>query len=555
MLLAALLGLGVAHAAEEDSTQVKGLRMSARYGFPQRVGRGYWPLNVTVDNTASDAQDLEIRVTPLYGWGQEGTWQELHLEPGEHVELEFMLPAWLDYPGNVTVSALRDDVSIASLHNMGPDESIGWDELAYIVVSQNEGDLTREEQWRDAFGMSVYGGGVITAHDDLPSEWIAYTCLDAVVIPTSEGLPPEAAMGPILEWLRSGGNVIVTGPGAEQLVDSHPGLSSWAEDRFLHVDLEWDQYAAGKGRLFILEGAKLESWALNGITSSLRDGELQQWSPGTPYYGGPSIYPVIPGIGNIPAVRFSLLMLIVAFTLGPANYLLVRLLKRPSLLLVTTPVLALGSTGVLVGYGITSQGLGVKTASYSYTLLDQRAHRASTSEMRQLFAGRSPGKGLRPGDGTWHFAPERDWNFKYEMQHSDEGRLVSGDMLPVRVAFRTIQLSEGPSRLRVEVDGDQLENGLGVDIESIIVMKDGAFYQALDVGAGQTAQLRPVDRVSLDVANYDIWDSEWDNTYALRPPLRDGTWVAQLPRSPFIDHDGLEPKELAGHHVVVGVME
>jgi hypothetical protein len=64
-----------------------------------------------------------------------------------------------------------------------------------------------------------------------------------------------------------------------------------------------------------------------------------------------------------------------------------------------------------------------------------------------------------------------------------------------------------------------------------------------------------VDRVSLDVANYDIWDSEWDNTYALRPPLRDGTWVAQLPRSPFIDHDGLEPKELAGHHVVVGVME
>lgn len=556
MIAFLLFWLGFAEAAEEDSAQVKGLRLSARYAFPQRVGRGYWPLNIQVHNTSSEEQDLQIRVTPLYGWDQEGTYQDIQLMAGEQRELEFMLPAWLDYPGNVTVTARSDGAELAELYNLGPDESIGWDELAYIVVQPDEGDLTLEAKWQDAFGMGVYGGGVITRFNDLPTEWVAYSCLDVVIIPTDTGLPPESAMGPILEYMRSGGNVMVVGAGATQLVDSHPGLASWAESRFdLQDPAQWTRYQAGKGRLVVWETATLDAWSLNPVIGSLRDGDLQTWSPGTPYYGGPSIYPVIPGIGNIPAVRFSLLMLIVAFTLGPANYLLVRLLKRPSLLLLTTPLLATASTAVLVGYGIASQGLGVKTASWSYTVLDQRIHRASTSEMRQLFAGRSPGKGLRPANGTWHFAPERDWNFKYEMAISDEGRLVSGDMLPVRIAHRTIQLSEGPSRLRVTLDGERIENGLDEEILNILVMKDGAFYQANEIEAGTTATLRPVDRMTLEREHNAIWSSTWDATYADRPVLRDGTYVARLARSPFIDHDGLEPKEIAGHHVVVGVME
>ena len=556
MIAFLIFWLGFAEAAEEDSTQVKGLRMSARYAFPQRLGRGYWPLSVQVHNTSAEDQDLQIRVTPLYAWDEQGTYQDLSLTPGEQRELEFMIPAWLDYPGNVTVSARADGVEVAELYNIGPDESIGWDELAYIVVQADEGDLTLEERWRDAFGISVYGGGVVTRFDDLPTEWIAYSCLDVVILSTEAGLPPESAMGPLLEYLRSGGNVMVLGPGAAQLVESHAGLAAWVEPRFeLQDSSEWTRYQAGKGRLVVWEQATLSSWALNPIIPYLRDGELQTWSPGTPYYGGPSIYPIIPGIGNIPAVRFSLLMLIVAFTLGPANYLLVRLLRRPSLLLLTTPVLATGSTAMLVGYGVASQGLGVKTASWSYTVLDQRIHRASTSTVRQTFAGRSPGKGLRPAEGTWHFAPDRDWNFQYEMVISDEGRLVAGDMLPVRVAHRTIQLSESPSRVRVTVDGDRVENGLGEPIINILVMQDGAFYQATDIEPGATETLRPVDRMTLDQEHDAIWHSTWDATYAERPVLRDGTYVARLERSPFVDHDGLEPQEIAGHHVLVGVME
>ena len=86
-------------------------------------------------------------------------------------------------------------------------------------------------------------------------------------------------------------------------------------------------------------------------------------------------------------------------------------------------------------------------------------------------------------------------------------------------------------------------------------MQDGAFYQATDIEPGATATLRPVDRMTLDQEHDAIWRSTWDATYAERPVLRDGTYVARLARSPFIDHDGLEPKELAGHHVLVGVME
>lgn len=554
MILLGLALIGDAHAVNEDNTQVKGLRMASRYAFPHRVGRGYWPLTVTVDNTSSETQELTLRVTPLYGWGDRGTWQEVELEPGERRELEFMIPAWMDYPGNVTVTAERAGEQ-AQLYNLGPDESIGWDELAYVVVSRSEGDLTLEEKWRDALGMSVYGGGVVTSQDDLPSEWVAYTCLDAVFIPTSEGLPPPEALAPILEWMRSGGNVVIVGPGAQDMALSNPDLAMWMEQRFVVAEREWIRHDAGKGRLFTWEDARLDSWAMNAIATELKDGELQMWSPGTPYYSGPEIYPLIPGVGSIPAVRFSLLMLVVAFALGPLNYLVVRVLKRPSLLLVTTPILAMGSTIMLVGYGISSQGLGVKTASYSLTLLDQRSHRASTSEMRQLFAGRSPGKGLRPGNGTWHFAPDRDWNFKYEMEQSDEGRIISGDMLPVRIATRTISLTEGPSRLRVTLDGGAVQNGLGEEIEHIVVMDGGAFYIAEDIGVGESKPLLPVDRMSLEGSLDRVWTSEWDLRYGSRPLLREGTWQAKIRRSPFIDHDGLESRELAGHHIVMGVME
>ena len=166
MIAFLLFWLGFAEAAEEDSTQVKGLRMSGRYAFPQRLGRGYWPLSVQVHNTSAEDQDLQIRVTPLYAWDEQGTYQELSLTPGERREVEFMIPAWLDYPGNVTVSARADGIEVAELYNIGPDESIGWDELAYIVVQPDEGDLTLEERWRDAFGISVYGGGVVTRFDE-----------------------------------------------------------------------------------------------------------------------------------------------------------------------------------------------------------------------------------------------------------------------------------------------------------------------------------------------------------------------------------------------------
>ncbi len=106
--------------------------------------------------------------------------------------------------------------------------------------------------------------------------------------------------------------------------------------------------------------------------------------------------------------------------------------------------------------------------------------------------------------------------------------------------------------------GDEAANALGADILTAIVRTDEGWFLIEDLEEGDSAVLEPIEDLEPELAM--LWESEmatktpspWPDR-AMDWPV--GTYVARIETSPFLDTEGVEVKEEAGEHWVVGVME
>jgi hypothetical protein len=256
------------------------------------------------------------------------------------------------------------------------------------------------------------------------------------------------------------------------------------------------------------------------------------------------------------------MLVLFALLIGPVNFILVKKLGRPSLLLVSVPAIALITSLGLVAYGVLSQGLDVKVVTRSFTLLDQRLHRASTVELRNLFAGGSPGPGMRPAEGSTCFVNGmHDWRDELLAIDQSDGTLLGADYLPVRRPVSHALLSDGAARGRLEVavDGGELTitNGLGARVETLLLRAaDGGYLrllQPLEDGArARLAPFSPPTDAEFFSAVKAIRAALLGEAEDALPP---GTYLARLEASPFTDDCGLELVTRSGEHHVLGVLE
>jgi hypothetical protein len=281
---------------------------------------------------------------------------------------------------------------------------------------------------------------------------------------------------------------------------------------------------------------------------------------------GLSADPIIPGLEALPLRTFALLLLVFAILIGPINFLFIRSRRRPVLLLVTIPALSAAATVLLLAYGIFFQGLDVKTASISITLLDERAHRSSSLEVRQLFAGLAPDEGLAPGAGTMVCAMTRRDLERARLQlELGDGLLLKGDYLPSRVAIEQTLGCERAERARLGVTlvGERLrvDNNLGADLAEFAVRApDGRLYASNEgLRAGESVELAPAASTlnaeplieSLSTRAMPLSSATPEAPGELLPA---GCYLAALHTSPFRDDCGIETVELAGNHVLFGVL-
>lgn len=309
--------------------------------------------------------------------------------------------------------------------------------------------------------------------NDLPDQWLHYTCLDFVMIPLDDATKlakskPECWQA-LLQWAATGPTLIVTGVGDDFDRLAEVGkLAAFVEEPWRMGDVEehggWiralPEFAAGRVRavdtviqneygtvqpgvapgnpfgnvpvdtskppfaihkhglghvVAMTSSSPLTSpptsmaWLLNQL-------DPRNWMnyqrQGISFTRRNSDFMnfLIEGTGRVPVWSFLVLITGFVVVIGPVNYILLKRWRRLFLLLVTVPLGAAIITFSLFSYALISDGLGVRVRARSFTRLDQRTGMAATWARQSYYAGLAPSGGLRfPPNTAVYPIDERPW--------------------------------------------------------------------------------------------------------------------------------------------------
>ncbi len=312
-------------------------------------------------------------------------------------------------------------------------------------------------------------------------------------------------------------------------------------------------------------------------------------------YGGPcdgSLFAEyrIPGLGDIPARLFFLMILLFAIVVGPVNwYIVARRLRKPLWLLVTVPVAGISLTVMILLYGIFSEGFGIQGSIRSISFLDQREHSVVQEDSRTLYAGMAPGE-LRPKKPLY-FLSKQLLAGRYQVAQAalnldlSQGMKIDGTALPSRLPTAVLTAGKRSARERLRFrrrkDGSFAALAgpglMPVDKEGAILLRDfaGDYYLS-----GRDQVLRPTrftrvvaDRLASKVALEVGKNTRYFPGHGvvrsgsravvqlppavlarLRTGIPAGSYVAIVKRPGFHEDLGLDVEYLREAHIVFGTL-
>ena len=586
--LLALLAFATAVPARSGDVTVlltgADVEVRARSAWPTMLNKGWAPLRLELHNRSSEPARLRLDANADDWTNTRAFRQAFELAPGERVDTELLLPAggqW-ERQWNVRLRSQRgDDLINSSVLAEGGELNY----FAILAVSDVAVSPSTVAQWSEKTSKNVAKRGWVAPgttptpddarigharYEDLARNAGAYTSLDLVVLDARSELPPEASLEPLAAWVRSGGVVLVAGSRGRELALARPSLAPWMEARFRAEHVAGDAQLFGMGLLaFHPADGWFDDADLRDTVYALAREECDM-APRADDTSRTVTKPIeIPGLGQIPHRVFVLLLMLFGVVIGPLNFLWIARKRRPVLLLITIPAIALVTTLALLTYGIYFQGLDVKTASQSMTVLDERLHRSACVERRLLYAGMSPGEGLRPEAGTsvhvhrpsalGAFTPLDRQFLRLEQ---DPALVLGGDYLPTRVPVFHVLQSERAARGRLEVrrvdGGLSVRNGLGARIEALSARDDRGqwFASSGPIDAGASATLTPTEPPSSNALLAEPAELLWKcGRRASEGSIPVASYLARLERSPFRDDCGIETTEIVGDHRVLGVWD
>jgi hypothetical protein len=158
----------------------------------------------------------------------------------------------------------------------------------------------------------------------------------------------------------------------------------------------------------------------------------------------------------VPLQLFVGVILAYVILVGPVAFGVFRRRRTPLMSFVVAPLVGLGLTAAILLWGVFGEGLGIKRSVASVTLLDQGRHEAVTVGIQTLYAGLSPGGGLRPDVGTCVLPVTGEEGRAFLQLDLDAGQRLTSSIVPSRTprSLLTVSRRRVRERLRFQRDGD-----------------------------------------------------------------------------------------------------
>lgn len=430
-----------------------------------------------------------------HGYGRHGYFS-VAAENHERIEPTILPEEWIAYFGVDFVA-----VPLATLQKFTTSERsalIKWVEAGGALIVYNVGDETaRDQTLSDLLGLHQ--------HADVSPEWQPanperrqrITIIDADDY-GSYGVPqPETNAAEVVEKPAD-----FVWPGDAQTFASRNlmlgHIYAFRENPFPGSPHDWDWF---------LKSVPTDdkTWAMRqGINARVGTDEFLQF--------------LIPSVRGVPVMAFLLLITLFTVIIGPLNYIFLWRRRRLYLLVVTIPLIALGTSLALFGYSAIAHGFATKSRSRSVTYVDQQAKTAVTIARTALYAGLAPSNGLTFSADTavmpvW---PEDHQFDSATTDWTDQQNLRKG-WINSRTRTQFLTLAHRDERGRLDVtptsDGLTVTNGFEWDLAALIVSDQaGGEHYGNNIPAGATAELVPI------TTDQRREFSELLRRYPLRPP-------------------------------------
>ena len=369
------------------------------------------------------------------------------------------------------------------------------------------------------------------------TNWLGFSRYDGVIVTDEDirQMPPDVQSA-LWRYVECGGALFVLG---EQELPERWGLKGLLKSELPTDSAGIAVYNVGFGQCIVSLATDtksldqkqwrhvIESWTKTAIP----------WQWDNSVEDANRIFPVVAKLG-IPVRGLFLLMLLFAVAIGPVNLIMLSRRKRRIWLLWTTPVISVITCLGVFAYAIFAEGWKQVVRTEGLTILDERAHRATTIGWTAFYSALTPGTGLRFGYET-ELTPQisaRDTNKVLTVDWTHSQHLGSG-WVTARVPTHFMVRKSETRRERVTIrrDGDarpRIVNGLGADISQFwLAEADGTVYSATDIPAGTEAELgtRPELPIgssteTAEVFQFELWDPSINqelNRGKISPILRD----------------------------------
>jgi len=577
----AMLAVAVPSAREFRSIEVDSLKVTIDSDWAPRAAPGYWPVRFDITNLG------EARVIEIVGSGSRSfraatsgvaiasssIRQQVSLGRGDHVHLTMALPIFGD--SESASFEIREDTHVIQRFNyLGFLGHVPWRAASVLVIADPSAGLSTVAAriMRKLTGPARAGtaGAVfvtpsgrgsgsgapvqdfVLEPDRVPTNWLGFTSLRAVVIGGSEwGQINESQRGALLAWTAAGGTLILADADVATILPSVHGERATNPDRVVASYLF--------GHVQAMTSAALTALPLDDLLSAADTSTDLRWA--LPVNRVPDFGAIeargfrlrIPGIDGVPARAFLGILLLFTLLIGPANYWWLWRKRQLSLLVFTVPLISAVFIVFLAGYAIAGEGFRVQGRAVTFTMLDQRSKLAATRATVSMYAaGMTPSAGLRFDRDAAVFPLGQDGagpRASLAVDLSDDQRFTAG-MIQARspVNFEEVTVRAARQRLEFTRDGAgvTVTNGLDATVESL-TYRDGDLVYRL------AGPLVPGARQMLSLANGGTPDAAIPARFLdLAQHLASGAYLAVLDRSPFWDPGVAALTERGSAHVVLG---